>query len=758
MKSFVLNVGVSVLLLLLCSQAYSAVDSQPPLTQYPLLTQDSVYTRIENGKAITTFKVTAPSSSYYILEFWLMGVKHTNSTYSSYAMRIDNNPVSDYVTTDRGDWHVYGPDNSTLTYFTQGQHEIHLEGTLADVPNAERVITRSSLNDNSPFMNANERYAKMKNHEDYTNIIVYGEDPLETNYRAINYNDIENDTASAPFFYNAELNKEVYYTFFRLEYYTKNQVVSITTDEVNGVGHVLNVFSKSNPYSYTWVDSTYNGHANLSINIPKTDFYYVMVRTKSPNNYGTCSMTINNDRRFEGVPICNSRTSFQHVQYGYFYSCFAKSSVGDPMIMLISTDGYVRDFNDDYVVESDYEWGKNARFDGLLWSNWWLLTTAKSYPPEVLQRFDIYVGCKSDYYEDKICSSVSTFNYNCVSWSVGVWTIWINPKKTIEGFDTLYASCGYVRTTDADLSIVDIWKRNNVFTHASIKSKANPYAAGYDWESKDGAALRFFHPRYSLSGYGQVAYHYKKLYSGGVYPYYPFLSFVFTQQETEQIENGLNLVTEATKERYNALLSECYQDKRLMRCSNTHDFPDFDSYRKLLDFCMKTPNAEFLLYKEIGERNVLPVKLLQDIAEKRNPQILKEVEKQCERLSKGDSVKAIRNVQADGMLLAKLLLSGSSEPEDMIGIAEEDVAYSSDKLLDVSVDGYKLDIAFDLEHDATATVIIGSTSGLNIKRIADRKSFQAGQNHLHYLVPQPGIYTVSLMVNGGLYEKKVYVK
>ena len=131
-----------------------------------------------------------------------MGVKHTDATYSSYAIRIDNNAISDSVTTDRGDWHLYQPDNTSSTYLTQGQHLIHLEGTLSDVPNAERVMTPEG----NSLMNANTRYAKMKNHENYANYSNITEDPLETTFRGINYYSIGDNPTTPPFRFNAELN------------------------------------------------------------------------------------------------------------------------------------------------------------------------------------------------------------------------------------------------------------------------------------------------------------------------------------------------------------------------------------------------------------------------------------------------------------------------------------------------------------------------------------------------------------------------
>lgn len=67
------------------------------------LTQTGVNTTISGSKSITTFQVDVATSANYYLKFWLMGVKHTDNTYSTYDLRIDNNNVSDQVETNRGD-------------------------------------------------------------------------------------------------------------------------------------------------------------------------------------------------------------------------------------------------------------------------------------------------------------------------------------------------------------------------------------------------------------------------------------------------------------------------------------------------------------------------------------------------------------------------------------------------------------------------------------------------------------------------------
>lgn len=57
------------ILFLLVTSLHSITAAENSILSNLTLTQDSVYTHIENGKAITTFKVTASSSGNYSLRF-----------------------------------------------------------------------------------------------------------------------------------------------------------------------------------------------------------------------------------------------------------------------------------------------------------------------------------------------------------------------------------------------------------------------------------------------------------------------------------------------------------------------------------------------------------------------------------------------------------------------------------------------------------------------------------------------------------------
>lgn len=125
-------------LLLCCFCNLSVWAQENQLRSTGNLVQDSVRTRIVNGKPETIFYVKATASESFPISFWLMGVRHVNGTYSIYTLKVDNDSIGQ-VLTDRGDWHSYRPSNINSVYLTQGSHTISISGTLNDVPNAECV-------------------------------------------------------------------------------------------------------------------------------------------------------------------------------------------------------------------------------------------------------------------------------------------------------------------------------------------------------------------------------------------------------------------------------------------------------------------------------------------------------------------------------------------------------------------------------------------------------------------------------------------
>ena len=752
---------------------------------YATLTQTGVNTTISGSKSITTFQVDVATSANYYLKFWLMGVKHTDTTYSTYDLRIDNNNVSDQVETNCGDWYLYSPKNSSTVYLTAGSHQISLEGTLNDIPNAERIMGSTNFFANQ-VGTVMQKYQNKKNHQ------PLGPASAGHDYSLIEYSPDNNNSSSPAFGYTAELNKEVYYTFCRLEYYTQSQTLSITTDVLNGLDHVVNVFSLSSPESYSWAASSSNGHATLSLTIPQTGFYYVMVRSEDSDDWGTCNLTINNDRVFEDVPVNSSYTEIDPTEAGLgtittIFACFAKTTGnGDPIIMLMDEVGKVVNYNDDYPYnssESSYNWGKNARIDRELSIGQWVFTTSKSYPVE--QFFDIYTGCQLGQTwwwmpnlkeKDFLYSAPSSVYYNCISWSVGEWLInykidgayiTSSPNESIqfyEDLDSLYSAYGYTTMgATENNAIIDLWKRGNVCTHASVRAKGHQYAAGYAWESKMGDSERMFHPRYALESddYGEVFAHYIEAPYHDTIPYGPILlNIPLNQDEYALIKEGASSVYVKQKNDFNELYEQCRENGKIKVSICIDTYEEIEPYASLLELCKREPTIQYLLYQKICNREILAIKLLKDLTLAiSNAHLWYDTRQQLrDRCDSYTAAKLIFSVQAQALLLVKALLSETKTKQELSDRFDKDISYSNDSIIEAAVNGKCLTISFKLQTDAIVSLLTGTIDGRNIRSIMANQKKDKGYYQVSTTVPSSGVYTIGLIVNGCVYKKKIIIK
>lgn len=757
----------------------------PPSVNYPSLRQDSVKTIITGTKSVTTFYVYAPQSSNYVINFWLMGVKHNDGSYSIYNLSIDQNQSQKEVRTTVGDWSLCDIYNTDLVYLTQGFHELHLEGTYSDVPNAERVVCKSSL---SPSFlqtqnSENDRYSYLKEHQQIpggVELVGVG------NYKRFDCFPSDWPNASPWFNYTAELNKDVYYSFHRLEYYVAGQTISFQTDVIDGIKHVLHVFSKFDNGQYNTSAVSDNNHATLNYVVPVSGFYYVLVRSYDPSEYGKCNLSINGNRIFENIPVCCSYTEIEFPDNNIVYSNFAKSSTGNPFILLLNSGngGGVVAYNDNFAFNSslsNYDWKKNARIDRCLSEGQWLFATTESYPAWQAHKLDIYTRCElldiaefcdsfPNYKQKDILESGDYDDYNCIAWSVGEWTEWFWPEDihgntTVEAFDSLYNAYGYTRTgATEDNSVIDLWggiyindSRN--FTHASVKSKGHDYAAGYEWESKLGGSYRVFHPRYALEGpcYENVVYHYKKIYSGDWH--YPILlNIEVTPEEYEQIEHNAATVPEEFLSSFENMYTHCQKEGIIKISISLDEYESIESYKKLLEFCISNPIVIPLIHKKILLKEPLAIKLLKDISKKYDTdlwlKIISETSKMCK--SEGD-YKIVCPLQAKALLLLKAMLQMPKMDIELSRLANDAKSFSSDPAFDLHFKDNLLVVSFILNNDAYISLGVGEVGASNINTIIDRKNHSKGYHQIEIPIRRNGIYGISLSINGCVYKKKIQV-
>lgn len=774
---------LKLLLLLVCSSVTQTALSLS-------LRQDSVRTAFVGSKIRTTFYVYAPVNQNYSLKFWVMGVKHDSAANSTYDVGVDNSFVGN-IRPDSADWCLAVPYNVSSVYLTEGTHRIYLEGPSTDVPNAEAVVSSNlflppGYNSNITY---NSCYENMKKHlGNPSYIIPYNPDTLITNYRQINYHPVEQDTLTPPFHYSAELNKKVYYTFCRLEYYQSNETVIVNADTEDDLQMMIHIISQDGTSFSATSPVSSNTWNSLSCEIPTSGFYYVIVRSYNPNEWGTCNVSIQNSiyytRFFENVPVNCSRTIIESPAYNKDYACFAMSNNGDPMIFLMNSGngGEIVRYNDDFSSpQSHFDWQKNARVDGQLSSGQWIFTLTKSFPSLEEKKCDIYTRCEKNWFrdpdlvdygfDDYIISSAETPTppwYNCLSWALDEWLegMWFDGDyDNNECVDTFLVAYGYVPDISESTTTLDMWAQvypNGEFEycHASVKSKGHPHAAGYAWESKLADSFRVFHGRYALEGgeWGEVIRHYKKsninqnLPDPDPYPGGPvFLNVNLTGDEFGEIENGIQLISQDLTAEFSNLYEECKANGSKMVTIFIDSYEKTESYKQLLDFCVENPVLCYLLYKKICEGEILAIKLLKDYTLSGSRSYLwKEAVDNVRLLcNKKSDVKCLHTARAYGMYLIKLLLSS---PDYDPSIAQN-ISYSNSPVLQVrTVDGH-IYVSFDLDANAVVSLYLGNTDGTITKQILNKQLLEKGTHSYNYQIPKSGYYTIGLIANGSVYRK-----
>ena len=776
------------LLILVCSSVAQTAFS----VNMAKLRQDSVKTAIVSGKIRTTFYVYAPASQNYNLKFWIMGVKHDGVANSTYDIGVDNYFVGN-IRPDSADWCLAVPYNVSSVYLTEGTHQIYLESQWPDVPNAEAVVSSNLLvppgyNSNITY---NTCYENMKRHlGNPSYIIPYNPDTLITNYRQINYHPVEQDALTPPFHYSAELNKKVYYTFCRLEYYQSNETVIVNADTEDDLQMMIHIISQDGTSFSATSPVSSNTWNSLSCEIPTSGFYYVIVRSYDPDEWGTCNVSIQNGiyhtRYFENVPVNCSRTIIDSPVSNKEYACFAMSNNGDPMIFLMNSGnggGIVRHNDDFSSAQSFFDWKKNARVDGQLSSGQWIFTLTKSFPTLEEKKCDIYTRCEKSWFrdpelteygfDDYIFSSAETPTppwYNCLSWALDEWLVplWFVEDDNNACVDSVLAAYGYIPDSSESATTLDMWADVNpdetfVYKHASIKSKGHPHAAGYAWESKLADSFRVFHDRYALEGgeWGEVIRHYKK---NNINPYFPdpepypggpvFLNVNLTGDEVGEVENGIQLIPQELAVVFSGFYEKCKADGSKKVSIFIDSYEKIGSYKQLLDFCMENPIISYLLYKKICEGEILAIKLLKDITLSGNRAYLwkEAVDNVRELCNKKSDMKCLHTAQTYGMYLVKLLLSSP----DYGPIIAQSMSYSDSPVLQVRVVDRSVSVSFDLEANAVVSVYLVNTDGTMIKQILNKQQLEKGTHSYNYQVPKSGYYTIGLVANGSVYRKTIF--
>ncbi|MBQ8047275.1 MAG: hypothetical protein IJ196_05055 [Prevotella sp.] len=736
---------------------------------------------IINNKPVATFTVKVASGTHKSV-FWLQGVRHADGTYSQYKVWFDNYTSSaQTLTQNSADWDY---TNTVSAYLPAGTYQLHVGGeSLDDVPNVEFVEVYTSF-----ITSIAGLYDAMKQHSQ--NILSPGTGYLQN----FHFSSTENDPSYPPVYFTAERDKPVYYTFHRLEYYTAGQTVNFNVTALSpaGISNVINVFSDTAP-SVNWVSTAdpSTGFAILAATIDMSGFYHVLVRTDENSHWGTCSLSINGERYFSDVPVCCNKTLISGVTPGDFYASFALGYRGDPMLMLMNSTGSVIGFNDDYPYYSnlsDFDWGKNPRINSLMYDEHWMYTSLwNSYPKSAsAATVDVYTGCDLriwNYYsqvqpiypnykrDDIIVASQPSGQYNELSWAVGEWTFpmaydynAVPPEASnAELADATLNSYGFVRqgATEAN-AVIDLYDaQGDEPSHIAVKSKGHYYASGYAWESKLGEHERVYHPRYALesNAAGHVAYHYRRdptsvaSQSEFLADFRTIENASFTAEEAEMVEKGAESVAESVSASFDKLWATCQDEGRWRPFLSLSRYETLEHYAALRDLCLEHPETFYLVARLVDKGHLLAVKLLCDMTDGQHKELRRAVyERNAQRKRSADGKTIVRPTRTEAMLFMKSLLNGGQTGRSAA------VSYSSDPRFKVASSGRTLKVSFDLDKASRVTVAAVSPYQANLQTVCDGQRMEEGRQSFAIHVAEAGVYVVTVVIDGEVFEKKVFVE
>ena len=733
---------------------------------------DSIQTQIIEGKPCCTIFLDVQKNISCQIGFRILGCLYEDGSYSSYPLLIDGVCVQDKVVAIAAEWHDVGTEGKAAFFFSKGKHLITLMGEGDDVPNIEQLYCLY----NSTLYYSQDKSLNLPNDQATTN----------RDSRHISYQE-NADSVSPCYHFQAEIDKPVNYTFFVKKYFTKGQTVNIRTDTIGNTHHNVYLYHEWHPGSCSYVTTSLTslgGHAMINLVAPQTGFYYLLVTTRENNTNGRCNVTVNNTT-YQNVMISNTSLVINHATAGQQYASFALNNSGNPIMWLISgTSNNVKAWNDDYSYNSstsDFNWGSSARIDGILNNGDRILVSSKNSNVSIIT--DIYAGCKkvksdSQFINeaslksaDVLASGGKDTNYNCIAWSVGEWTTYHEPGGLYIGsqtYEDFYAQYGLapIGATESN-SVVDLWgsvlpNGRKYLLHASVKAKSNPYSTGYDWESKAGAGntYRIFHPRYSMkASYGEVLFHLRKDPSLNTLQYpvdYRVLAFAsYNQSEKEQIRMGVNHISKQNLQDFTELFCRCEIAGKSIVNATVDNYELVKEYQDIFSLCDNEPELQYVLFQKLEDRSLLALKLLKDVVVLHNIDLARDVLLQAEQNKWSDDGKRIiRPIFTDAILFTKALLAqlrGENSYED-------ELVLSNSSRYDIQVKDHQTTVRLAMSESSNVSIVCADLNGSEINYILRNKVLPEGSQYITFPMQRSGMYVVSVIIDGIVYERKINIK
>ena len=578
--------------------------------------------------------------------------------------------------------------HSLTLHLTPGVNEITFCTTIPEVPPVDfiRLATNEAEAEipEDEYLNFQQIVEESTLPPDY---VKTGEDTLDV---SVLYRTLSNPLGD----YVHSVEQSFAYTYYTQFYFYAGQPVTFETkrDDPYASDPVMLLFSNSDPLNIaSWKnDDGGNGwQSKLTVTIPQSGYYYLLLWSYSYNSSGTTNLYLYDNLYASNVAITHyglrcDNTSTEQLNY------FTSLLTGDSRIWIEDQDGYpgkVTAFNDDYYGGGgDFSWSLASRVKKVLPSVRSVVVSAySSYNPT--GSCDLYAKCGNSTImssfpnlkaDDAIRSAPTSGTYNCISWSGGITSYWewpLSPGSSfyvagnpLASFDNYYSNTpvnryagssawNYTRTgATSTNNQVDLWAYNGSYTHGSVKAKwsniparlpANAMPHGYDWESKPGSLMRTFHPRNALNGssYGTVNRYYKKtdvVNKAGQ-------EFITSEESiarglstldkvqltTTELEKVTNLKAQLSDDEVKefgtkySVWKETWSDPEISIHSDPRKYAESKEYSELVKYCIEKDKKIFpLILEKLDQGDIFVIELMEDLTYLGNETLMEKVHKE----------------------------------------------------------------------------------------------------------------------------------
>lgn len=628
----------------------------------------------------TKFEVDISESGKYYMTAWVMGI----SGQDKIQAYLDNEarPIGFLKMSDNGWQSAQLENNNTFNpiYLSKGTHVFSFRSQ--EVPTIEFI--RLAKQKDAAII-SDTKYRK------YINTLKVKS--LPDNYKQLKSEDQMVGammlTSNPEGDYAYQLNMNFEYTYYEYFYFTSGQNVVFETKKNDPYASdpVMFLFNYNNPVndgSWSNDDGGSGYQSKISVTIPNTGYYVLLLRSYSSSSSGTSDLYKDGSLYSSNVALAGTKVYNGGISKTGTLNYFTSKLTGDSRLWLedsSTSPGKIKGFNDDYSGSGDFNWGLASRVKQQFSPDirYALVSSYSSYDPTgtadlymKLDNSDIMSYFPNLKADDAIKSAPESSAYNCISWSGGITNDWCWPPSPsspwydpnpLTAFDKYYGNnpsrysgaWTYTRSgaTESN-SVVDLWANSDGYTHGSVRKPGNDHPHGYDWESKPGGLMRTHHPRHALSGdaYGNVDKYYKQT---GTYASMASSQTIGGLTLEESIERGLTIlekvelsedekakqsnlienIPEEVKQEFNTKYiawKETWDDPNLRIYSNPRMFTQSRQYEEFLSFCTEQDKTIWpLLFQKYEQGDELVGRTLVNITYDEYGSFLNEIRQESAR-------------------------------------------------------------------------------------------------------------------------------